>query len=162
MHVTFSYIEIALDSFFSFFFLYPTSILQFTYLTLYNSLHHMLTNNPGRIGRLSSGVPCTFEKGSRPASAITTIKQRKPSTPVTKNRRQGSCQPSSISTAVSAKNDSSFDSTGLTVGQKVSVSSLCALGTIRYIGAIGIKPGLWIGLELDITGSGKNDGSIKG
>ncbi|SAL99816.1 hypothetical protein [Absidia glauca] len=122
----------------------------------------MLKNNPGRIGRLSSGVPCTFEKGPRPASAITTIKQHKPSTPATKNRPQRSCQPSSISTAVSAKNDSSFDSTGLTVGQKVSVSSLCALGTIRYIGAIGIKPGLWIGLELDITGSGKNDGSIKG
>lgn len=46
------------------------------------------------------------------------------------------------------------------MGDRVTVNQ--SLGTIRYIGTTEFKAGTWIGIELDILGTGKNDGSIQG
>ncbi|KAJ1730598.1 hypothetical protein LPJ61_002928 [Coemansia biformis] len=35
-------------------------------------------------------------------------------------------------------------------------------GTLRYLGPIDGKPGVWAGVELDEAGTGKNDGSVAG
>ncbi|KAI8875138.1 hypothetical protein K501DRAFT_299486 [Backusella circina FSU 941] len=36
------------------------------------------------------------------------------------------------------------------------------VGTLRFLGEADFKEGLWAGIQLDIIGSGKNDGSVKG
>ncbi|RCI04219.1 hypothetical protein CU098_011467 [Rhizopus stolonifer] len=51
------------------------------------------------------------------------------------------------------------------IGQKVSVVKLNVVGTVRYIGNLAFsekKNDVWVGIELDIEGSGKNDGCIQG
>ena len=48
------------------------------------------------------------------------------------------------------------------VGDRVTVESMNISGTLRFLGPISIKPGVWAGIEMDIQGTGKNDGSIKG
>ncbi|KAI8997607.1 hypothetical protein BDB01DRAFT_46309 [Pilobolus umbonatus] len=51
----------------------------------------------------------------------------------------------------------------LTIGQRVIIPSLVITGTIRYQGEIKFKKeGVWVGIELDDTGQGKNDGCIQG
>ncbi|KAI8344372.1 hypothetical protein BC941DRAFT_497667 [Chlamydoabsidia padenii] len=110
-----------------------------------------MVSNKSRIGRLSLNVP--------------TVNGRSPTTLIKTATKQSSrsCQSSSRpSTTNKDNNNTDFDNNGLTVGQKVSVASLCAFGTVRYIGMTSFKQGLWVGVELDIVGSGKNDGSIKG
>lgn len=49
------------------------------------------------------------------------------------------------------------------IGQKVSVPSMAVFGTVRFYGETRFtNGGNWVGIELDIKGSGKNDGSIQG
>lgn len=50
------------------------------------------------------------------------------------------------------------------VGDTVRIESLGFEGTLRYIGGIDGKPGLWAGVELSggFAGKGKNDGSVAG
>ncbi|KAI9279553.1 hypothetical protein BY458DRAFT_532054 [Sporodiniella umbellata] len=36
------------------------------------------------------------------------------------------------------------------------------VGTLKFLGEADFKEGLWAGIQLDILGSGKNDGSVKG
>lgn len=50
------------------------------------------------------------------------------------------------------------------VGENVRIESLGYEGTLRYIGEIDGKPGLWAGVELSggFIGKGKNDGSVSG
>ncbi|CAG8487903.1 8303_t:CDS:2 [Acaulospora morrowiae] len=48
------------------------------------------------------------------------------------------------------------------VGERVSVESMNIIGTLQFLGPIDIKPGTWAGIELDVPGTGKNDGSING
>ena len=50
------------------------------------------------------------------------------------------------------------------IGDNVRIESLGFEGTLRYIGAIEGKPGLWAGVELSggFTGKGKNNGSVGG
>lgn len=50
------------------------------------------------------------------------------------------------------------------VGDAVRIESLGYEGTLRYIGEIDGKPGLWAGVELSggFAGKGKNDGSVAG
>ncbi|KAG2200133.1 hypothetical protein INT47_012414 [Mucor saturninus] len=48
------------------------------------------------------------------------------------------------------------------LGQKVSVPSMAVFGTVRFYGETRFTHGNWVGIELEIKGSGKNDGSIQG
>lgn len=50
------------------------------------------------------------------------------------------------------------------VGDNVRIESLGYEGTLRYVGEIDGKPGLWAGVELGggFAGKGKNDGSVSG
>jgi CAP-Gly domain-containing linker protein 1 len=50
------------------------------------------------------------------------------------------------------------------VGDNVRIESLGFEGTLRFIGEIDGKPGLWAGVELSggFSGRGKNDGTVNG
>ncbi|CAG8539428.1 7095_t:CDS:2 [Ambispora leptoticha] len=48
------------------------------------------------------------------------------------------------------------------VGERVSVESMNITGTLKFLGSIGGKSGTWAGIELDVPGTGKNDGSANG
>ncbi|KAI8382292.1 hypothetical protein BD560DRAFT_444221 [Blakeslea trispora] len=48
------------------------------------------------------------------------------------------------------------------VGDRVAVDSMGIVGTLRFLGEAEFKEGYWAGIQLDIVGSGKNDGSVKG
>lgn len=50
------------------------------------------------------------------------------------------------------------------LGQRVTVPSLSVVGTLRFFGETKFKDkgSIWVGIELDIKGSGKNDGSVQG
>jgi hypothetical protein len=50
----------------------------------------------------------------------------------------------------------------LYIGERVAVDSMGIVGTLRFLGEAEFKEGLWAGIQLDINGSGKNDGSVKG
>lgn len=55
------------------------------------------------------------------------------------------------------------DYTDLRIGQRVSIPSLSVFGTVRFYGETRFtNGGNWVGIELDIKGTGKNDGSIQG
>ncbi|KAF7723253.1 hypothetical protein EC973_002146 [Apophysomyces ossiformis] len=51
---------------------------------------------------------------------------------------------------------------GLSVNDRVAVDSMNIVGTLRFLGQTHFKAGLWAGIELDIVGAGKNDGSVAG
>jgi dynactin complex subunit len=36
------------------------------------------------------------------------------------------------------------------------------VGTLKFLGEAEFKEGFWAGIQLDLVGSGKNDGSVKG
>jgi dynactin complex subunit len=44
----------------------------------------------------------------------------------------------------------------------VAIHSLGVCGTLRFLGPTEFKSGIWAGVELDIIGTGKNDGSVNG
>jgi len=46
----------------------------------------------------------------------------------------------------------------------VRIESLGMEGTLRYLGPIEGKPGIWAGVELNpgFVGKGKNDGTVNG
>jgi dynactin complex subunit len=50
------------------------------------------------------------------------------------------------------------------VGENVRIESLGFEGTLRFVGEIDGKQGLWAGVELSpgFAGKGKNDGSVNG
>lgn len=50
------------------------------------------------------------------------------------------------------------------IGESVRIESLGYEGTLKYLGEIDGKPGLWAGVELSggFAGKGKNDGSVNG
>lgn len=48
------------------------------------------------------------------------------------------------------------------VGERVAVDSMGIVGTLKFLGEAEFKEGYWAGIQLDILGSGKNDGSVKG
>ncbi|KAI9320938.1 hypothetical protein BX666DRAFT_2024545 [Dichotomocladium elegans] len=50
----------------------------------------------------------------------------------------------------------------LVVGHRVAVPSMNIVGTLRFLGPTTFKPGSWAGIELDIAGTGKNDGQVQG
>ncbi|KAI9480684.1 MAG: hypothetical protein EXX96DRAFT_563759 [Benjaminiella poitrasii] len=50
----------------------------------------------------------------------------------------------------------------LYLDDRVVVDSLGVVGTLKFLGETEFKEGYWAGIQLDILGSGKNDGSVKG
>lgn len=50
----------------------------------------------------------------------------------------------------------------LRVGERVAVDSMGIVGTLKYLGPTQFKEGVWAGIQLDIVGTGKNDGSVNG
>jgi hypothetical protein len=48
------------------------------------------------------------------------------------------------------------------VGERVAVDSMGIVGTLKFLGEAEFKEGYWAGIQLDILGQGKNDGSVKG
>lgn len=48
------------------------------------------------------------------------------------------------------------------IGERVAVDSMGIVGTLKFLGEAEFKEGYWAGIQLDIIGSGKNDGSVKG
>lgn len=59
-------------------------------------------------------------------------------------------------------NDDPSGTDTLVLGTRVIVPSLCVIGILRYLGETHFKPGLWAGIELDLEGAGKNNGSVQG
>ncbi|KAI9029600.1 hypothetical protein CLU79DRAFT_734939 [Phycomyces nitens] len=51
---------------------------------------------------------------------------------------------------------------GFRVGDRVAVDSMSIVGTLKFLGTAHFKEGLWAGIQLDIVGTGKNDGSVGG
>lgn len=49
---------------------------------------------------------------------------------------------------------------GINIGDRVKANSYS--GVVRFIGTTQFKTGTWAGIELDIAGTGKNDGSVEG
>lgn len=49
-------------------------------------------------------------------------------------------------------------------GDRVRVSGMGFEGTLRFLGPLDIKEGVWAGVELEggFAGKGKNDGSVNG
>lgn len=91
---------------------------------------------------------------SRPSSVISAPPTRA-KTPIARpSSRLSDAFPRSISRA-----GKTFD-----VGDNVRIESLGYEGTLRYLGEINGKPGLWAGVELSggFAGKGKNDGSVNG
>lgn len=50
----------------------------------------------------------------------------------------------------------------LYIGERIAVDSMGIVGTLKFVGEAEFKEGVWAGIQLDIVGSGKNDGSVKG
>ncbi|EIE79626.1 hypothetical protein G6F46_004081 [Rhizopus delemar] len=48
------------------------------------------------------------------------------------------------------------------IGERVAVESMGIVGTLKFLGEAEFKEGYWAGIQLDIPGTGKNDGSVKG
>jgi CAP-Gly domain-containing linker protein 1 len=69
------------------------------------------------------------------------------------------CRPPSRHSDVVGKPKKAFE-----VGDNVRIESLGFEGTLRYLGEIDGKPGLWAGIELSggFSGKGKNNGTVGG
>ncbi|KAG2186122.1 hypothetical protein INT43_002560 [Umbelopsis isabellina] len=99
----------------------------------------------------------TTPQRSSVASSATTISPRPSKSTKTLNRASSlSSSRRSVMTAPAPQDGT------LHVGQRVAVHSLAVCGTLRYLGPTDFKSGIWAGVELDIIGTGKNDGSVNG
>lgn len=100
---------------------------------------------------LSSG---SRSVAARPSSSASTASRAK--TPVS---ARPSSRPPSRQSDASSRLSKSFD-----IGENVRIESLGFEGTLRFIGDIDGKPGLWAGVELSggFAGKGKNNGSVAG
>ncbi|KAI0309079.1 hypothetical protein OF83DRAFT_1288737 [Amylostereum chailletii] len=104
-------------------------------------------------GRPPSVASSSSNAGSTPtAPRYSTARARTPSA------RPASRQ-SDIFTRSSSRLDGPFE-----VGDNVRIESLGFEGTLRYVGAIEGKAGVWAGVELSggFAGKGKNDGAVDG
>ncbi|KAI7883914.1 hypothetical protein K492DRAFT_174831 [Lichtheimia hyalospora FSU 10163] len=70
---------------------------------------------------------------------------------------------SSITTSPSSpKENANHGNHSTWIGQRVTVETMNISGTLRFLGTTQFKAGVWAGIELDDTGTGKNDGSVAG
>jgi CAP-Gly domain-containing linker protein 1 len=110
----------------------------------------------------SSALPSGRQSvAGRPSSAASSISAtgsfvQRPRTP-TALRTPG--RPSDTSSRSASRTGKIFD-----VGDNVRIESLGFEGTLRFLGAIDGKIGVWAGVELSggFFGKGKNDGSVDG
>ena len=105
---------------------------------------------------LSSGRRSVAGRPSSSASTSSTKIQERAKTPIS---TRISSRPPSRQSEVMTKAPKFFD-----VGENVRIESLGFEGTLRYIGEIEGKSGLWAGVELSggFSGKGKNDGTVSG
>ncbi|GJJ06534.1 hypothetical protein Clacol_000726 [Clathrus columnatus] len=114
----------------------------------------------------TTGSTSTRTAGSAPKTPITSTKPSYSFTPrastssnATSTSRPGSRQSDVRDIRSKPVKDSSFEP-----GDGVRIESLGMEGTLRYVGAIEGKPGVWAGVELapGFAGRGKNDGTVNG
>lgn len=118
-----------------------------------------LTNNPPSSSSSPKSSFSALQSGRRSVtgrpSSVTSAPSTRTKTPSARpSSRQSDVFPRSVSRA-----GRTFE-----VGDNVRIESLGYEGTLRYIGEIDGKPGLWAGVELSggFVGKGKNDGSVNG
>lgn len=123
--------------------------------------HHRasLAHNPSSSSSSPKSSFSALQSGRRSVtgrpSSVTSAPPTRAKTPNARpHSRQSDAFPRSVSRA-----DRTFE-----VGDDVRIESLGYEGTLRYIGDIDGKPGLWAGVELGggFFGKGKNDGSVNG
>ncbi|KAJ7218148.1 hypothetical protein GGX14DRAFT_440092 [Mycena pura] len=103
--------------------------------------------------------PQSSSFGPRPSSVASSSSLRQPERAKTPTSR-----PPSRQSDVFGKSTSRSGARALEVGDNVRIESLGYEGTLRYLGSIDGKPGLWAGVELagGFASKGKNDGSVNG
>ncbi|KAF7376043.1 hypothetical protein MSAN_00019100 [Mycena sanguinolenta] len=96
---------------------------------------------------------------ARPSSVASSTSARVPERAKTPTTR-----PASRTSDVFGKSTTRATPRAFEVGDNVRIESLGYEGTLRYIGGIDGKQGLWAGVELSggFAGKGKNDGSVAG
>ncbi|KAJ7497179.1 hypothetical protein FB451DRAFT_1075615 [Mycena latifolia] len=102
--------------------------------------------------------PQSSSFGARPSSVASSSSLRQSERAKTPTTRPPSRQ-SDVFTRSTSRAGRSFD-----VGDNVRIESLGYEGTLRYLGTIDGKPGLWAGVELGggFAGKGKNNGTVNG
>lgn len=112
--------------------------------------------SPQAISHLSSGRRSVAGRPSSSASTSSVKVSERAKTPVSARLPS---RPPSRQSEVMTKAPKFFD-----VGDNVRIESLGFEGTLRYIGEIDGKGGLWAGVELSggFSGKGKNDGTVGG
>ncbi|KAJ6593784.1 hypothetical protein B0H19DRAFT_916405 [Mycena capillaripes] len=102
--------------------------------------------------------PQSTSFGQRPSSVASSSSTKQPERAKTPTTRPPSRQ-SDVFGRSSSRAGRAFE-----VGDNVRIESLGYEGTLRYMGTIDGKPGLWAGVELSggFAGKGKNNGSVAG
>lgn len=112
--------------------------------------------SPSSLSRYSlSSMSSTQTALTSPRTSLTSPKpsSRRPPSTSRLQQQQSPPLPPSISPT---------PSTSLRVGERVAVDSMGIVGTLRFLGPTQFKEGIWAGIQLDIPGTGKNDGSVNG
>ncbi|KAJ1642779.1 hypothetical protein IWQ61_010594, partial [Dispira simplex] len=105
-------------------------------------------------------APPQLGGGNKENSTTTTTPAKLPTTPMTNfqarlgRQHPGLVQDRPSSPAVLAQK--------FNVGERVQVPSMGLAGTLKFLGPVHFKPGVWAGVHLDQDGQGKNDGVVKG
>jgi len=60
------------------------------------------------------------------------------------------------------RNKEKKENKGINVGDYVHIKTANQNGTVRYVGETKFKAGIWVGVELEKRGSGKNNGTVMG
>jgi dynactin complex subunit len=106
----------------------------------------------------------------RPSSLIKRFSEHTTGVLITTKQASSNVMKRSQSLANPVRNEEEIMGGGLVAaanfifGQRVSIPSLGVAGTVRFFGETQFKrdAGHWVGIELDVKGAGKNDGSIQG
>jgi CAP-Gly domain-containing linker protein 1 len=121
-------------------------------------------HRPGpRISDVSSAASSVASSSYRPPSSVSSVSSVGSSFPPRAKTPAGQRPPSRVGDAY-PRSASRASGRGFDVGDNVRIESLGFEGTLRYLGEIAGKQGLWAGVELGpgFAGKGKNDGSVAG
>ncbi|CEP10467.1 hypothetical protein [Parasitella parasitica] len=124
-----------------------------------------LTNNPRRLTR----KPSAAELKRRKTISENAPPMPKPSGSGTKARSRSYVapesnyqQPNVQSRIITSPKPTLNRPKPFYIGDRIAVDSMGIVGTLKFLGEAEFKEGVWAGIQLDIVGSGKNDGSVKG